>query len=154
MADTYNSSLQIDAPASDVFRFAIEPANMPKYMPTTESAEMQGENRIRVKGEAAGHKYDSDGWFKKDESAQSFSWGSDGENDYSGMMQIQSHGEGSLATVELRFAPKPEMDAEFEKQMGSRRATIQTGLDAALQSLKNLIEGKGGKVKVPAETGS
>ena len=88
---------------------------------------------------------------QKDPDQLTMWWGSDGENDYSGSLLIEPIDDRSKVTIELTFAPKPEMDAEFERQMGSRRATLQTGLDAALQSIDNVVTGKGGKVETPAD---
>lgn len=152
MADTYRSSLDIAAPPADVFAFVTDVTNMPKYLPTTHHAEMEGADRVRMKGEANGHPYEGEGWLQKDPEQMTMWWGSDGQNDYSGSLRIEPIDDRSRVSIEITFAAKPDMEEEYEKQMGSRRATMQTGLDAALKSIDNVLTGKGGKVDVPADT--
>ncbi|MBC8103193.1 MAG: SRPBCC family protein [Cytophagales bacterium] len=148
----YESSLPVNASPEAVFDFISDISNMPQYLPTTHHAEPQGEGRVRVQGEAAGHPYDSDGWIRLDRTEFRMEWGSDGENHYSGWMEVEGDDRQSIVTVGLAFAPKPEQDARFEQQMGDRDATIRDGLNKALESIKNILEGKGGKVEPAAAT--
>ena len=80
----YTDRIDVAAPADAVFGFVSDVANLPKYLPTMHDAHAQGPDRVAVDGEANGHHYHSDGWFKVDYAGRSMSWGSDGENDYSG----------------------------------------------------------------------
>ncbi len=80
----YTDRIDVAAPADAVFQFVSDVENLPKYLPTMHHAHTQGAGRIEVDGEANGHAYHSDGWFKVDQAGRSMSWGSDGENDYSG----------------------------------------------------------------------
>ncbi len=146
----YESEIKVQAAPDAVFAYVKEPRNMPKYLPTVHGASSQGEGRVAVDGEAAGHEYHSDGWFKVDDDARTMSWGSDGENKYSGDLHVREHEDHSHVAVSLDFEPKPGQEEAFEAQSGSRDKTIQEGLDAALQSIKNEIEGQGGKVPSPA----
>lgn len=149
----YESSLPISASPDTVFDFVSDIANLPKYLPTTHHAEAQGPGRVRVQGEAAGQKYDSDGWFRPDPTEQRLEWGSDGESRYSGWLEIEGDGSQSLVTVHLSFAPRPDQAERFEEQGdGDGDATIQQGLQASLLSIKNLVEGTGGKIEPPAAT--
>lgn len=54
----YEHAMTIDASPDAVFDFVADIRNLPKYLPTTKSAQPQGEERVRVQGEAAGHQYD------------------------------------------------------------------------------------------------
>lgn len=60
--------------------------NLPKYLPTTHSAEPQDGERVRVQGEAQGHPYDSDGFFRQDKENHRIEWRAD-EGYYSGWLQ-------------------------------------------------------------------
>ena len=153
----YEEAITIKAGANAIFAFASDAANMPKYLSTVTEARDQGkgeggEGRILMKGEANGHPYQSDGWIKYVEGQNTMTWGSDGENDYSGSLEVDDAFEGSLVTVRLNFEPKGEIEGNLEEQTGSRDESIREGLRTSLQSLKNHIEGTGGKEDGPAET--
>jgi len=147
----YTDSIDIAVAADAVFKFVSDVNNLPKYLPTVHGAKSQTGERVEVDGEANGHHYHSDGWFKVDENAKSMTWGSDGENDYSGKMKVS--GDGSKAQVEctLRFSPKPEIKESMDKNQGGPSAAMTDGLRASLQSIKQICEGEGGKVHSSAE---
>jgi ribosome-associated toxin RatA of RatAB toxin-antitoxin module len=153
----YEDTLTVEASPQAVFDFVSDVANLPKYLPTTHHAEPQQGERVRVQGEAAGHRYDSDGWFRADRTEYRLEWGSDGENLYSGWLEIDegTDPDSCTVTVHLSFQPKPHQNERLAEQGGGDRdATIQRGLEAALQSIKNLCEGEGGKVEPPQATRS
>ena len=146
----YEHTLTIDASPDTVFAFVSDIGNLPKYLPTTHSAEPQGDGRVRVQGEAGGHAYDSDGYFRLDEMNHRMEWGSDGENRYLGWLEIDGAEDECEVTVHLTFQPKPEQSERMEEQTGDRDKTITEGLIASLTSIKNFVEGSGGKVEPSA----
>jgi uncharacterized membrane protein len=148
---TYTASQIISAPANEVFAFVSDISRMPEYLPTVHQARPQGHNRVEMEGNAAGHEYKSDGWLEADEKIHTMRWGSDGESDYSGHLEVQNRGEDSFVTVTLNFNPPAEMDHEFQRRMGSRDAAIKEGLQKALHSIKNVCEGTGVKVRTFAD---
>ena len=148
----YEESIEVNADPDHIFSFISNPHNLPKYLSTVHHAAAEEHQRIRVMGEAAGHKYDSDGPFIVHRDDRKMEWGSNGENNYSGWMTVEPTVTASTVTVHLSFNPKPELAAAFKEQTGSRDKTIRSGLTAALQSIKNLIEGDGDKVLTPADT--
>ncbi len=147
----YESELKVEADPDAIFAYVKDPANMPKYLPTVHGAHDQGEGRVAVDGEAAGHEYHSDGWFEVDDAARTMSWGSDGETKYSGRLTVRPHEDHGHVRVDLEFQPNPGQERAFEEQTGDRDRTVQQGLDAALRSIKNEIEGTGGKVATQAD---
>lgn len=143
----YEHSITVSAAPDAVFDFVSDVHNMPRYLPTVKSAEPQGDERVRVQGQANDQSYDSDGHFHLDKAARRMEWGSDGEHAYKGWMQVTDAGSGqSQVTVHLSFAPPKYVSDNLEKGTGDRDATIQEELGAALQSIQNEVEGKGGKV--------
>lgn len=146
----YESQTTIRAGADEIFAFVKEPENMPQYLPTVEGAHGQGQGRVEVEGDAAGHHYKSDGWFKVDDAERTMSWGSDGEHKYTGRLDVRPLEGQSQISVTLDFEPNPGEEKAFDEQMGGRDETIQNGLRAALESIKNRFEGGGGKVGTPA----
>lgn len=146
----YEQSMAMAASPEAVFDFVADIENLPKYLPTTKSAQSQGENRVRVQGEANGHAYDSDGYLRPDHGAHRMAWGAD-EGYYSGWMEVMPEGEGSLVTVHISLRGKPPGAPEGE---GPPEAQIQEGLASALLSIQNFVQGGPGgeKVQPSAET--
>lgn len=130
----YEKSMMMEVPAAQVFDFVTDVSNMPSYLPTTRNAQQQGAERVRVQGEAKGHQYDSDGYLRKDDRSMRMEWGAD-ERHYKGWLQVEEHGGHSHVTVHLSFAD----------QQGIPARNIEEGLEKALQSIKNHVEGRGGK---------
>ncbi len=144
----YHHSQRVQASADQVFAFVSDFKNLPKYLPTVRQARLQAGERIQVQGEAEGHQYDNDGFFKVDQEARRMEWGSDGENNYQGWLEVQPDGEDdALVIVHLWFEPHAHQTKQFEQQTGDRDRTIQRGLEDALASIRNLLEGRGGKVE-------
>ncbi|MBV9735967.1 MAG: SRPBCC family protein [Acidisphaera sp.] len=147
----YTDSIDVHAPADAVFRFVSDVKNLPRYLPTVHQAKAQGGERVALDGEANGHPYHSDGWFKAEPDARRLRWGSDGENDYSGQLEVAAAGNASKVTCTLRFSPKPEVAQQMQRLQGGRDAAIRDGLKASLVSIKQLCEGTGGKQMSSAE---
>lgn len=144
----YESAMTMQAAPQDVFDFVADIGNMPKYMPTTKSAQSQGEDRVRVQGEANHHAYDSDGYLRRNADNTRLDWGAD-EGYYSGWMQVEPQGSGSKVTVHISLRGKPPGASDGDAPPPGQ---IQEGLDKALQSIQNYVEGKGGKEESSAET--
>lgn len=149
----YQDSITVNATPDVVFRIISDVRNFSQYMPTTHHAELQGVESVRVQGEAAGHSYDSDGYFRVDVSANYMEWGSDEEPQYKGWMDITPlPGGRSKVTVHLSFAGSKKMKHSKQDLGGNHDPAIQEGLNTALSSIKALVEGTGGKVEPPAAT--
>lgn len=147
----YTCQTTVNAPADEVFAYVTNVERMPEYLPTLHEAHRQGEDRVAMKGEAAGHPYSADGNFVIDQDGRTMRWSSDGEHRYSGHLEVQDQGSACNVSVTLDFEPNPGMDEDFKREMGSRDAAIQDGLEKSLQSIKNQCEGTGGKVPTRAD---
>ncbi|GHO44370.1 SRPBCC family protein [Ktedonospora formicarum] len=145
----YERSIKIQASRRKVEDFMSDVSNLPKYLPTTKHAEPQHGERVRVEGEAHGHHYDADGFFRMDKQNNRMEWGSDGEERYRGWLSAKGdENKGPTeVTVHLSFEPSPKIKRELQESAGSEDQEINESLDHALQSLKNQVEGKGGKVE-------
>lgn len=153
----FEHSTTIQASPDEIFAFIAKVENLPKYLPTTKSAQPQSGERVRVQGEAQGHAYDADGYFRRDETRHRLEWGAD-EGYYSGWLEVEAQAAGSQMTVHLSFSggpPAGEGDAPGEgNQEGPNREQIQEGLVKALESIKNFLEEgrSGGKEEPSAAT--
>ncbi|ADI14598.1 SRPBCC family protein [Truepera radiovictrix] len=150
----FEHSTTIQASPDEVFAFIGKVENLPKYLPTTKSAQPQGSERVRVQGEARGHPYDADGYFRRDAARHRLEWGAD-EGHYSGWLAVEAQGEGAQMTVHLSFSggpPAGEGGAPGETdQAGPNREQIQEGLVKALLSIKNFVEkGRSGGKEAPS----
>ena len=146
----YEQTTTMRAPPERVFEFVADIRNMPSYLPTTQSAEPQGGERVRVQGEAQGHRYDSDGFLRRDPGRRRLEWGAD-EGYYSGWLQVQESGAGtSTVTVHISLRGHPP-GADPSHAPGDEQ--INEGLIKGLRSIQNHVEGRGGKEEPSAATG-
>ena len=141
----YTDRIEVAVAPDVVFRFVSDIKNLPKYLPTVHEAHSDPHERVEVDGTANGHAYKSAGWFKVDQSERTMTWGSDGENDYSGKMAVS--GEDSRSTVEcwLQFTPTGDVKESMERNQGGPSTAMTDGLRASLASIKEICEGTGGK---------
>jgi hypothetical protein len=146
----YEQTMTVRAAPDEIFAFIADVRNMPKYLPTTKAAQPQGEERVRVQGEAHGHAYDSDGYLRRDPDGNRLEWGAD-EGYYSGWMEVRPDGgSGSSAvTVHISLRGTPP-GADPSKRPSD--AEINEGLIKSLKSIQNYLEGKGGKEEPSAAT--
>ncbi len=144
----FERSQHITAAPDAVYAFVSDVGNPLRYLPTTKSAQQQGSERVRVQGEARGHQYDDDGFFRADPVGRRLEWGAD-ERDYRGWMQIADAGGASDVTVHLSFSN--DLPQRIARETGDAPPDgpppIEEGIDASLQSIRNIVEGQGGKVE-------
>jgi uncharacterized protein YndB with AHSA1/START domain len=140
----YEYTQTINASPDEVYAFVSNVENLPQYLPTTKSAQPQGEGRVRVQGEANGHQYDSDGTFTADASLRRLEWSADEANRYAGWLAITGQDATSQVTVHLTFGTEMDLPDRIEENSPSNRP-IQEGIGAALRSIQNIVEGQGGK---------
>lgn len=138
----YQHSINIQAGPEHIFRYVSNPQNLPQFLPTVKEAQPQPGARIRVRGIAAGHQYENDGFFHVDEAKRRMEWGSDGENQYRGWLEVNEAADNasSQVTVHLSFEPRPDQVKQFEEQSGDRDQTINQGIRDALESIKNNLQ--------------
>lgn len=145
----YEQTMTMRASPDQVLAFVADIRNMPSYLPTTKSAQPQGEDRVRVQGEAMGQKYDSDGYLRRDDAAKRLEWGAD-EGYYSGWLQAREDGGGgSAVTIHISLRDKPP---GADQSGGPSAEQINEGIVKGLQSIQNHVEDRGGKVEPSAAT--
>ena len=144
----YQQSINIQAGPDHIFRYVSNPQNLPQFLPTVKEAHPQPGARIRIRGIAAGQLYDNDGFFHVDEDRRRMEWGSDGENQYRGWLEVKEAADSASAqvTVHLTFEPRPEQAERFEQQSGDRDRTINQGIRDALESIKTQMQGSATRV--------
>lgn len=145
--------MTIAATADGIFDFISDIRNVPQYLPTVKNAQPQQGERIRTQGQVGDRSYDSDGHFRVDKQSRRLEWGSDGENDYNGWIEVQGDGGSqSQIKVHIHYAPKPEtVQRMAERSPGhSFESAMNEGISKTLESIKHICEGKGGKEEIEA----
>jgi hypothetical protein len=148
----YERSRLVQASPDEVFAFVSDANNLATFLPTVDVVEPQAEGRVEVHGEVRGRSYEDEGWFRVDEARRRIEWGAD-ERTYSGWLTVAGEDGGAQVVAHLSFAPyvtpsgspitgEPDIDPD----------PIEESLEAALDSLRNLMEGRGGKEE-PASVG-
>jgi hypothetical protein len=146
----YEHTATVQAAPEAVFVYVSAAQNLPHYLPTTHHAAVEEGGRVRIQGEVRGHRYDAVGAFHVDEASRRIEWGSEGEQAYRGWLQVAPDGASSAVTIHLSFAPGPEYAQQLDAATGHRDQTIAQVLEAALLSIRNQCEGRGGKVEPSA----
>ena len=144
MAEYERSRLVLASP-EDVFAFVSDPRNLATILPTVDTIESRDAGRVEVHGEVRGRTYEDDGWFHVDEDRHHIEWGAD-DRTYSGWLTVTADAAGAQVVAHLSMPPyvtpagapitgEPDIDPD----------PIEESLEAALDSLRNLMEGRGGK---------
>ena len=151
-ANEFEESITVDAVADNVFDFVSDVKNVPQYLPTVKNAQPQQGERIRTQGQVGERTYDSDGHFRVDKQSHRIEWGSDGENDYNGWLEVQDQEARSLVTVHIHYSPKPEILQRMVERSPDHSfdSVMNEGISKALESIKRICEGTGGKEEIEA----
>jgi hypothetical protein len=121
-------------------------------LPTVETVERQADDRVEVHGEVRGRNYEDDGWFRVDQARRRIEWGAD-EHTYSGWLTVAAADGGAQVVAHLSFAPYVTPSGRpISGEPAVESDPIEQSLEAALDSLRNLMEGRGGKEE-PAAVG-
>ncbi len=164
MAGTYQDSTTISASAQEVFTFVSDVSHLPDYLPpiteasarplaegTETDPDVQDATGVHLVGEIKGRRFENDGWVPADETARTLRWGAQTERTYSGRLEVTEEGNGTRLRVHLEFGPNSP-DEEMQEQAGDRDP-VHEALAATLQSVKQQVEGTGGKVLPPEPPG-
>jgi hypothetical protein len=148
----YERSRLVQASPDDVFAFVSDASNLATFLPTVDMVEPQPEGRVEVHGEVGGRTYEDDGWFRVDEARRRIEWGAD-EGTYSGWLTVADENGGAQVVAHLSFAPYVTATGRpITGELEADPDPIEQSLEAALDSLRNLMEGRGGKEE-PASIG-
>jgi hypothetical protein len=140
----YERSRLMQASPDDVFAFVSDVNNLATFVPTVESAEPRAGGRVHVHGEVRRHAFDDDGWFRVDEARRRVEWGSD-EREYAGWLTIAGDNGGTQVVAHLSMPPFVTPSGAPVGGEAAGGEEIEESLEAALDSLRNLLEGRGGK---------
>ncbi len=146
----FEGHISIAASGQEVWDFVSQIANLPKYLPTVKKAEDIGGGRIRVRSEVENEAREQDGFFRVAVAGERLEWGSDGDKDYHGFMELTDNGHGETGVmVHLHLNPPPQDKAAIENRSDADfESKMQEGVEKCLQSIKGNVEGTGGKEEI------
>lgn len=148
----YERSRRIEATEREVFDFISNLRNMPNYLPTVESAEKVADGRIRLRGKNDDAEFEDDGWINIDRDLHRIEWGND-EHTYRGWLKVSGNNGSSQLVAHLSLEPRYSPSGRpLTGEPAKQPDPVEEGLEAAMDSLRNLIEGSGGEVRPPMTT--
>ena len=128
----YTATKTVPYDITDTFEFIKDPANLPAYFPRVTEAHLVEPELVRTTAvvdadqDGSDEPVESDAWFHVDEAAQAISWGSPGESDYHGSLELtESDGQTTLELSVTTVHDIPE---------------VQQGLESALDAIAKRLE--------------
>ena len=132
MAD-FSGTTTVSAPAEQLFDYLSDISNLPKYFARMTSAKPGDGDEVKTTAKMPdGTEVQGDAWFTVDDAANSITWGSEGESNYSGKLDVSSDGANSSVAVSLHTTRVEDGDSQ-----------VQDGVKETLASIKRLVEEQG-----------
>ncbi len=127
----FSREIEIPASPARTFAFVADVANMPRYVPTTRSAEMTSPGHVHVEGKAHGATYADEGHIYVDAERRLMRWGS-GESAYRGELAVSDGDDGGArVTIKLHFSESHGAVPD--------RADAEKSLDESLDRLRGAL---------------
>lgn len=140
----YEHSRRIEALPDAVYAYVADISRLPTYMPAIQHAQMIGSDRVRIETSSQGATHQADGTITSDPERRRIEWSSD-PGDYHGSLVVSDEVDHSRVIVRLTFTSSSNYPQEIEST-AAQPDPIDRALEAALDSMKNILEGEGGAV--------
>ncbi len=128
MAD-YEKSGSVNAPAQKLFDFLAEVRNLPRYFEHLTKAEPGDGAEVHVEAvvPGGGHQ-EGEAWFKVDHDARHITWGSEGDNDYTGWLTVTGDDTTSNVTIGLHMnRTSDNTDSDLDTSIDNIRELVEAG---------------------------
>jgi uncharacterized membrane protein len=123
----YQHSVEVTAPAEQLFGYLSEVRNLPRYFSSMTSAEPAGGQSVRVSANVNGTTEQAEAWFRVDRERRHLEWGPEGPSGYHGHLDVSGDSTTSSVTVFLHTEHHDSSD-------------IDQGLADTLAKVKQLVE--------------
>jgi uncharacterized membrane protein len=140
----YEHSRRIEALPDAVYAYVADISRLPTYMTAIDHAEMIDDDRVRIETSSNGTTHQADGTITSDPERRRIEWSSD-PGDYHGTLVVSDEEDHSRVIVRLTFTSSSNYPAEIDAA-AAKPDPIDRALEAALDSMKNILEGEGGAV--------
>ena len=132
MAD-FSGTTTVAASEQVLFDFLSDVGNLPRYFARMDSAKPGSGEEVHTTATLPdGTKVEGTAWFRVDHDAKHLTWGSEGENDYHGYLDVRDTGNGCEVEVHIHTSRVEAGDS-----------TVQEGVDATCRNIKQLVEEQG-----------
>ncbi len=129
MAD-FTGITQVSVPTDALFDYLSDVGNLPKYFSRMTSARPgEGPEVTTTAKMPDGTEVQGDAWCRVNKTAQRIEWGSQGQSEYSGYLDVTPSGDGSQVEVHLHTTRVDEGDRE-----------VQDGVTETLDNIKQQSE--------------
>jgi hypothetical protein len=128
----FESSGQVAAGEQVLFSYLSDVSNLPKYFARMKRAELTGPEEVDTAADVNGETREGKAWFKVDEDRKHIEWGSEGESNYAGRLDITGNSSQSTVTVTLHT-----------ERVESGDPQVQQGLEETIARIKELVEASG-----------
>jgi hypothetical protein len=141
----YERSRLVQAPEDDVFAFVADVRNLPTYVPTVDAVDPAERGHVRIRGAIGGRRFEDEGSFHVDQARRRIEWSAP-DHEYSGWLTVAADNGGSQVVAHLSVPPHfTSTGRPIAGELAEEPDSIEESLEAALDSLRNLMEGRGGK---------
>jgi uncharacterized protein YndB with AHSA1/START domain len=139
---SYHGSVTVHRPAREVFDWLKDPANIPKYVPTSQMGFQSG-GEVHIEGDCPDQHYLRAASFRVDPELMRVNWDSAANVDYRGWMSVSKVDSASEVTIHLEFEPGPDAKKNdtFRRLLRDHSGAIQEALEDALAAIRAECEG-------------
>jgi uncharacterized membrane protein len=114
MAD-FTGTTTVSVPPTALFDYLSDVSNLPKYFSRMTSARPGDGEEVKTTAKMPdGTEVQADAWFRVDQDAHRLEWGSEGESEYSGYLDVRSSGDGSEVEVHLHTTRVADGDSQTQ----------------------------------------
>lgn len=122
---TIERSIHVDADPERTFAYLSDVGNLPRYMDSMTSAERTAPEEVHVTAVVpGGETEEGEAWFRADGSSRRVEWGSEGDSDYAGWLQVDPEGGGSLVRLGLTMV-HDDVDDSVGRTLEALRAQVE-----------------------------
>ena len=135
----FETRIQIDAAADDVFSFVTDFSHMQEFLPSVKKMTPIDDGHVRLEGEMYGKAYEAVGWFQIHPFNRTMLWGDTKAKEYNGDLEVIEDGDSCQLVIHLKFqevTDKPEAGSK----PGSHVRKIQESLDESAKKIKSECE--------------
>lgn len=130
----YSRSVPVGVAPDRLFDYLSDIRNLPRYMPRLTSAEPTEGDTVRVTAQIAPEGepeqvVENEAWMRVREAGRTLEWGSTGDNDYRGELDVDDGSDAETSTLTVRL--------HTERDEGD---DIDAGLEEALNGVRDAVE--------------
>ncbi|HEY0719168.1 MAG TPA: SRPBCC family protein [Streptosporangiaceae bacterium] len=125
----YQHSVEVRAPAGQLFGYLSDVRNLPHYFTAMTSADPGGGQSVHVTATLHGTTREGEAWFTVDQQRQHLEWGSEGPSDYRGQLDVTGDATTSSVTVSLHTErhDSPEIDQGITDTLAAVKRLVEAG---------------------------